>query len=543
MQPLLSFQEVTYLSFNKDTTVLFAADKGNNRVRSINLSTGAVNTYAGASTFTDGPGTAARFDNPNAVAVASDGKRYVVDRVNNAIRQIDTSANHTVSTVLTGMNMPIDIYIDGMDFYLAQDNGTIMKTSSTFSTIDTLTTSATGIERMAVDGDTVFFTVPNQAKIKYLLSSTGLIADYAGNGNKGNVDTTRLLSEIDYPTGIALNDTAVSVLSRESQTSGQNSVLRMIKRNEDKVETIAGSYAGQGDYINNAVGTNAKFNVPKDLALDTSTGVAYVVDLDNQRIRTVNLVPPYAVGLLAGNGMVGAMDGTNASFNDPSGIGVNTMTGDVYVTELGNDAIRRITFNANTPPTFAPGPDIVVDADTGAVTIEDWALNISPGSNAFESGQDITFTLTADSSQFFTVQPALDTSGDLAFTVGPNKDGSTEVDIVASDDGGTANGGVDTSPAETFTITINPTTGIQVRRGIQEPSRFFPNPADQQLQLRISKEHQQAVELRIINAQGQLVRTIQGKQPVLNLQDLDAGMYMLDIRSNEGHEVMQFIKE
>src|SRR4029077_8344559 len=55
----------------------------------------------------------------------------------------------------------------------------------------------------------------------------------------------------------------------------------------------------------------------------------------------------------------------------------------------------------------------------------------------------------------FSAQPAVNASGTLTFTTAPNANGIATVTIAAHDDGGTANGGIDTSAAQTFTITIN----------------------------------------------------------------------------------------
>src|SRR4029077_19248852 len=54
----------------------------------------------------------------------------------------------------------------------------------------------------------------------------------------------------------------------------------------------------------------------------------------------------------------------------------------------------------------------------------------------------------------FSAQPTVSASGTLTFTPAPNANGIATVTIAAHDDGGTANGGVDTSAAQTFTITV-----------------------------------------------------------------------------------------
>ena len=81
---------------------LFVADRDNNRIRKIILSTQEVTTVAGDGTegFLDGTGTAARFDDPRGVAVQGD-ILFVADRENNRIRKIILSTQE-VTTVAGG---------------------------------------------------------------------------------------------------------------------------------------------------------------------------------------------------------------------------------------------------------------------------------------------------------------------------------------------------------------------------------------------------------------------------------------------------------
>ena len=64
--------------------------------------------------------------------------------------------------------------------------------------------------------------------------------------------------------------------------------------------------------------------------------------------------------------------------------------------------------------------------------------------------------MTNTNNGLFSSQPSIDASGALTYTPAANANGSATVTVVLSDDGGTANGGVDTAPSQTFTITITP---------------------------------------------------------------------------------------
>src|SRR5207249_2799445 len=61
----------------------------------------------------------------------------------------------------------------------------------------------------------------------------------------------------------------------------------------------------------------------------------------------------------------------------------------------------------------------------------------------------------------FSIGPLLNSNGSLTFTPNPNASGSSVVTIVLKDNGGTANGGVDTSAEQTFTITIREGGSLQ----------------------------------------------------------------------------------
>lgn len=115
----------------------------------------------------------------------------------------------------------------------------------------------------------------------------------------------------------------------------------------------------------------------------------------------------------------------------------------------------------NAPPDFTPGGDITVLEDAGPQTRTRWATDITPG--AGEADRTVAFVLKADNPNLFSAQPSLEVAatadglvGHLSFTPAQDANGSTTVRVWAVDDGGTANGGSDTSEEKTFTITIQP---------------------------------------------------------------------------------------
>ena len=116
---------------------------------------------------------------------------------------------------------------------------------------------------------------------------------------------------------------------------------------------------------------------------------------------------------------------------------------------------------SNDAPSFTAGGAVTVNEDSGSHVSAGWASAISPGP-ADESGQVVSFSVTNDNAALFAVAPAVAANGTLTFRPAPDASGSATVTVRAFDDGGTANGGVDSSPSRSFTITVVPVNDAPV---------------------------------------------------------------------------------
>ncbi|MDX2231197.1 MAG: cadherin-like domain-containing protein [Leptolyngbyaceae cyanobacterium bins.349] len=132
--------------------------------------------------------------------------------------------------------------------------------------------------------------------------------------------------------------------------------------------------------------------------------------------------------------------------------GQNTSTPFQFVLEV-NQVNDVPSFNRATVPS--------VTEDSGPITINNWATNISVGPNtpaANESTQTPTFVFETSNPSLFTAGPeVVNLSGNtaaLTFTPAPDANGVATVTVRLRDDGGTANGGLDTSAPQTFTINV-----------------------------------------------------------------------------------------
>src|SRR5439155_18342150 len=116
-------------------------------------------------------------------------------------------------------------------------------------------------------------------------------------------------------------------------------------------------------------------------------------------------------------------------------------------------ATVNLTITAvNDAPSFTAGSGQTVLEDSGAQSVS-WATGISTGPSD-ESGQALTFHVSNSNSNLFSVQPAISSGGTLTYTLATNANGSATVTVYLTDNGGTANGGNDTSTTNTFSITV-----------------------------------------------------------------------------------------
>ncbi|QDU31949.1 Hemolysin, plasmid [Anatilimnocola aggregata] len=151
-----------------------------------------------------------------------------------------------------------------------------------------------------------------------------------------------------------------------------------------------------------------------------------------------------------GTNLNGSITDVIVSVRDPGSDGVFDTADDGVIVRPLSVSILPV----NDAPTFVPGTNVTVLEDSGATTIGNWATTISPG--PLESGS-VTFNIRSNSRpDLFASGPVILTNGSLTFTPAANAHGTATITYDLSDDGGTDRGGVDTSPLQSFTITITP---------------------------------------------------------------------------------------
>jgi hypothetical protein len=191
----------TLRGITTDGTNLYVIDGGNNKIRTINIATGAVTTLAGPaqgcyntcpSGDTDGIGNAARFS--GAVGITTDGTSlYVAESSNNKIRRIVIATG--VVTTLAGPSPGSTASGD---------------TDATGNSARFL--NPTGI---TTDGNNLFVAEYNNNKIRKIVISTRVVSTLAGpapgSTTAGDTDAVGNLARFYGPSGITTDGTYLYV--------------------------------------------------------------------------------------------------------------------------------------------------------------------------------------------------------------------------------------------------------------------------------------------------------------------------------------------
>jgi gliding motility-associated-like protein len=145
-------------------------------------------------------------------------------------------------------------------------------------------------------------------------------------------------------------------------------------------------------------------------------------------------------------------------------LGVTTITheaSDVAGNKVSCTFTVTVNF-VNVAPTFTATNPATVLEDAGAQSIANWAI----GNDNDEAAQTLTYEVANVSNDgLFNSAPSVDANGTLTYTLKPDANGTSTFQVRIKDNGGTANGGIDMSAYQTFTINVTavndkPTIGV-----------------------------------------------------------------------------------
>ena len=344
---------------------VYVADSFNNNLRKITPA-GVVSTLAGLTGSmgsSDGPGSDARFNNPQGVAVDGSGNVYVADTENHTIRMVTPAGVVTTLAGLAGstgssdgagsaarFRHPYSVTLDGSgNLYVADTfNQTIRKVTpaGVVSTLAGLAGSmgssdGTGSAArfyypsgIAVDGSGNVYVADTENDAIRKVTPAGVVSTLAGfPGSTGSSDGTGSAARFYKPYGVTV-DSSGNVYVADNC----NHTLRKVTPS-GVVSTLAGQVSSTGS--RDGTGSAAQFNYPSSVASDGS-GNLYAADTYNCTIRKVS--PAGGVSTLAGlAGSVGSNDGTGsaAQFENPQGVAVDG-SGNLYVSDAFT-TIRKVT--------------------------------------------------------------------------------------------------------------------------------------------------------------------------------------------------------
>lgn len=318
-----------------------------------------VTTIAGEGTqaFRNGQALLASFHFPEAVAAGNNGNIFITDAFNRIIRrlaadQVTTFAGNGQFGIVDGapadarFEAPFAIVVDANGYLFTTDeNDSRIRRVSPGGEVLTYAGSVTAGfadgnafearfmygNYLAVDLQGNLFVSDVQNHRIRKVSTAGEVTTVAGTGVAGFSDGNAVTAQFNFPAGIAV-DSAGNIYVADRG----NLRIRKISTN-GMVTTLAGS--GQQGY-QDGNSTEARFQLDMRSLIVDRAGNLILSESDYIRMIT----PQGVVSTIAG-GLTGFRDGegSQAQFNYPNGLAGDDQ-GNIYVADLNNSRIRRISF-------------------------------------------------------------------------------------------------------------------------------------------------------------------------------------------------------
>jgi sugar lactone lactonase YvrE len=243
---------------------LFFTDRGNCRIRKIDMTTGIITTVAGNGTcgFTaDGvPATSSGLNNPNEVSFDAAGDMYIADWINNRIRKVDKLTGLISTVAGTGT--------------AAYNGDGILATAANIN-------GPCGI--IFDNADNLFFAEYGGHRVRKITKATGIISTVAGNGSFGYNGDNILAKNAQLASCAYIKfDDAQNLYIGDAG----NHRIRRINAADSIITTVAGTGV-PGTSGDGGPATSAMINVPYALYFDRPKCNMYISDYTDARIRLV----------------------------------------------------------------------------------------------------------------------------------------------------------------------------------------------------------------------------------------------------------------
>jgi sugar lactone lactonase YvrE len=244
---------------------LYIADRFNNRVRKVVLSTGIITTYAGNGTASysgdGGPATAAELNGPITAGIDTAGNLFIADYNNHRIRKIDALTGIITTVAGNGIGSYSG---DGGAATAAELNGPY------YVRVD-------AVGNMIISDD-------NNNRIRRVDAITGIITTIAGNGVSGWTGDggQATAAELNDPNGTCFDNSGNLIIA-----DWGNNRIRKLDMSTGIITPIAGN--GVGNFSGDGgAATAAELKGPSAMSVD-ATGNIYIADTHNNRIRKISI--------------------------------------------------------------------------------------------------------------------------------------------------------------------------------------------------------------------------------------------------------------
>lgn len=294
---------------------LFIADTNHHRIVETRLD-GAVERVfgAGSPALRDGRGEAAGFNAPQGLTL-TEAALIVADTGNHAIRRVDLA--------------------DGMVTTLAGTGSLAHGYSSGGPALETSLRSPWDV---AVIDDVVYVAMAGTHQIWTHRLGGDDVRRAVGSGHEGLRDGTVASAWLAQPSGIAVGANGRTLVFTDSETSAVR-VCDLPGAEGAQVRTLFGEGLFDfGDIDGDA--PTARLQHPLGVAVDRATGLLYVADTYNNKIKRIDPARR-VIETWLGSGEAGHQDGVGQEtrFFEPAGLSVTA--GALYIADTNNHVVRR----------------------------------------------------------------------------------------------------------------------------------------------------------------------------------------------------------
>jgi sugar lactone lactonase YvrE len=338
-------------------TVALVVDTNNCRLRSVNLATRAVSTFAGVacgSGIVDGPRGYGSFSTQLYSVAVNGSTAYVGDASALRAVHLDTGAVVTLAggiasgfldtavgalALFSGSIFGLAVSLSDGKLLVADAGSQRVRAMGLANPFSVGTLAGSGVIG-ATDGAAQFTTWANPSALAFS-AGTLYVADTANSVLRsmrcptpsGTPSPTASLTRFASPS-VSPTPTVTSQPSMSTSASSTSSYVGCT------VANVAG-LPGTAAWADGAGGVE-RFNAPYDIVYKAAGDVLLVADYTNNRIREVSATG--AVTTVAGTGVAGTADGpaTAARLSGPTGLALDASGANVFISDFSNHRIRLL---------------------------------------------------------------------------------------------------------------------------------------------------------------------------------------------------------